>query len=47
MYMSVSLHICMCTTSVPGSLGGQKRVSASLGLELEFRTALWLLGINP
>jgi hypothetical protein len=29
-----SLHVCLCTTCVPGDHKGQKRVPDHLGLEL-------------
>lgn len=33
--MSVLLDSCLCTTCVPGALGGQKRTADSLELELK------------
>jgi hypothetical protein len=26
MYLSVCMHVCLCTTCMPGAQGGQKRV---------------------
>lgn len=43
--MCEGLHLCTCATCIPGSQGGQKRVSDQL--DLQFQTvlaAMWVQG---
>lgn len=40
------LPVCMCTTCVPGALGGQKRASDPLGLELQVLSFMCMLEIK-
>lgn len=52
MYMSVSLHVCLCSTYVPDSSRDQKKASDSLELALEMVVChsvgagnrIWVLG---
>lgn len=42
--------MCMCTMSVPGTGGSQKKARDSLGLELQMvmvMNHLWVLGTEP
>lgn len=44
------LPVCMCTMSVPGTGGSQKKARDSLGLELQMvmvMNHLWVLGTEP
>jgi hypothetical protein len=36
------MHVCLCTTCLPGSYGGQKRVSDNF-----HPPSMWVLGIEP
>lgn len=40
------LHVCLCTTCVPGDLGDQKRTSGPLGTGVteNCEAAMWTLG---
>lgn len=43
--MSVCLQVCLCTMHMPDALGVQKKVSDSMGLELQMVcTIVWVLG---
>jgi hypothetical protein len=46
MCMGVCLHVCPCTTFVPGSHGSQKRALAILGLELQ-KAVSWEVNLGP
>jgi hypothetical protein len=40
MYMSICLHMCMCSTSMPGAQGCQASCLDPLGLKLQFWAAM-------
>lgn len=44
----LSLHVCLFTTTLPGSPRGQKRALGTMELELWLAVShLWVMGVEP